>query len=330
MLKGEQPQAQHGRQGQGTTLSNNFDVIPADRTWRSSPLPKPSVDGPQSAIVTGPAGEEIFCDKHGRVRVRFHWDRYCPGNEDSSCWIRVSQAWAGAGFGNLAIPRVGQEVIVDFLNGDPDQPIIMGRTYHQDNRSPGSLPGTKTQMTIRSKTYMGSGFNELRFEDATDNEEIFLHAQKNMQVKVLNSKDVRVNYDRTTSIGHDESLVVANDRKVTVEGKQDHKTTKDHLSLTEGNQGLEVKGDLAQKISGALGISVQGDVVLQSDSKISLRVGSTFVVIHSGGVDIKGAKINLNGGGSPGDVILPMRPVILKAAAGSGSMFVAHCPKEDQ
>ncbi|KDY08626.1 Vgr-like protein [Escherichia coli] len=242
----------------------------------------------------------------------------------------MSQAWAGPGFGNLAIPRIGQEVIVDFLNGDPDQPIIMGRTYHEDNRSPGSLPGTKTQMTIRSKTYKGSGFNELRFEDATDKEEIYLHAQKNMQVVVLNSKDKRVNYDRTVSIGHDESLVVANDRKVTVEGKQDHKTTKDHVSLTEGNQGLEVKGDLAQKISGALGISVQGDIVLQSDSKISLRVGGSFVVIHSGGVDIKGAKINLNGGGSPGDVILPMRPVILKAAAGSGTMFVAHCPKEDK
>ncbi|HBU8852646.1 type VI secretion system tip protein VgrG [Citrobacter sp. Cs237] len=329
VLAGDQPQALHGSQGTGTTLSNRFEVIPADRTWRVPPLPKPSVDGPQSAIVTGPAGEEIFCDEHGRVRVRFHWDRYCPGNEDSSCWVRVSQAWAGTGFGNLAIPRVGQEVIVDFLNGDPDQPIIMGRTYHQDNRSPGSLPGTKTQMTIRSKTYKGSGFNELRFDDATNNEEIFLHAQKNMQVKVLNSKDVRVNYDRTVSIGHDESLVVANDRKVTVEGKQDHKTTKDHITLVEGNYGLEVKGDLAQKISGALGISVQGDIVLQSDSKISLRVGSSFVVIHAGGVDVMGTKINLNGGGTPGEVILPMRPMILKAAAGNGTVFVSHCPKED-
>ncbi|HAN7669071.1 TPA: type VI secretion system tip protein VgrG, partial [Escherichia coli] len=104
-----------------------------------------------------------------RVRVKFHWDRYHGMTEASSCWVRVSQAWAGPGFGNLAIPRVGQEVIVDFLNGDPDQPIIMGRTYHEDNRSPGSLPGTKTQMTIRSKTYKGSGFNELRFEDATSN-----------------------------------------------------------------------------------------------------------------------------------------------------------------
>ncbi|EIY5741433.1 type VI secretion system tip protein VgrG, partial [Escherichia coli] len=330
ILSGSQPQALHGSQGRGTTLGNQLEVIPADRTWRPRLQSKPKVDGPQSAIVTGPAGEEIFCDEHGRVRVKFHWDRYHGMTEASSCWVRVSQAWAGPGFGNLAIPRVGQEVIVDFLNGDPDQPIIMGRTYHEDNRSPGSLPGTKTQMTIRSKTYKGSGFNELRFEDATDKEEIYLHAQKNMQVVVLNSKDKRVNYDRTVSIGHDESLVVANDRKVTVEGKQDHKTTKDHVSLTEGNQGLEVKGDLAQKISGALGISVQGDIVLQSDSKISLRVGGSFVVIHSGGVDIKGAKINLNGGGSPGDVILPMRPVILKAAAGSGSMFVSHCPKEDK
>ena len=330
ILSGNQPQALHGSRGRGTLLNNQLEAIPADRTWRPQLQSKPKVDGPQSAVVTGPAGEEIFCDEHGRVRVKFRWDRYNPETEASSCWIRVSQAWAGPGFGNLAIPRIGQEVIVDFLNGDPDQPIITGRTYHEFNRSPGKLPGTKTQMTIRSKTYKGSGFNELRFEDATDNEEIYLHAQKNMQVKVLNSQDVRVNYDRTVSIGHDESLAVANDRKVTVEGKQDHKTTKDHVSLVEGNYGLEVKGDLAQKVAGTLGISVQGDIVLQSESKISLRVGGSFIVIHPGGVDVRGPKINLNGGGSPGEVILPMRPAILKAAAGEGTMFVAHCPMEEE
>uniref|UniRef100_UPI000B7E4AD7 cyclic di-3',5'-guanylate-activated glycosyltransferase NfrB n=2 Tax=Escherichia coli TaxID=562 RepID=UPI000B7E4AD7 len=132
-LHGEQPQAVPGRQGAGTALENHFAVIPADRTWRPQPLLKPLVDGPQSAVVTGPAGEEIFCDEHGRVRVKFNWDRYNPADQDSSCWIRVAQAWAGTGFGHLAIPRVGQEVIVDFLNGDPDQPIIMGRTYHQEN-----------------------------------------------------------------------------------------------------------------------------------------------------------------------------------------------------
>ncbi len=135
-LHGEQPQAVPGRQGAGTALENHFAVIPADRTWRPQPLLKPLVDGPQSAVVTGPAGEEIFCDEHGRVRVKFNWDRYNPADQDSSCWIRVAQAWAGTGFGHLAIPRVGQEVIVDFLNGDPDQPIIMGRTYHQENRTP--------------------------------------------------------------------------------------------------------------------------------------------------------------------------------------------------
>ena len=189
---------------------------------------------------------------------------------------------------------------MDFLNGDPDQPIIMGRTYHADNPPPGGLPGTKKQMTIRSKTYKGSGYNELMFEDRTGQELLSMHAQKDMQVKVLNSQDVRVNYDRTLSIGHDESLAVANDRKVTVEGKQDHKTAKDHVSLVEGNYGLEVKGDLAQKVAGTLGISVQGDIVLQSDSKISLRVGGSFIVIHAGGVDVMGPKINLNGGGSPG------------------------------
>ena len=119
------------------------------QTWRPAPKPKPRSDGPQIAIVTGPPGEEIFCDEHGRVRVKLAWDRYNKANNYSSCWIRVSQAWAGTGFGNIAIPRVGQEVIVDFLNGDTDQPIITGRTYHASNRSPGDLPGTKTQMAIR-------------------------------------------------------------------------------------------------------------------------------------------------------------------------------------
>ncbi|ELS2979629.1 type VI secretion system tip protein VgrG, partial [Salmonella enterica] len=367
VLAGDQPQALHGSQGEGTTLSNRAEVIPADRTWRTPPLPKPSVDGPQSAIVTGPAGEEIFCDEHGRVRVRFHWDRYCPGNEDSSCWVRVSQAWAGAGFGNLAIPRVGQEVIVDFLNGDPDQPIIMGRTYHQDNRSPGSLPGTKTQMTIRSKTYKGSGFNELRFEDATDQEQVYIHAQKDMDTEVLNDRSTKVRHDHTESIGnnqkitvvkgqtvsvgtkkegghdqtitvannrsitvrhdqtlkvtndrmagisHDDGLYVKNDRRVTVGGKQEHTTTGDHISLVKGTHSLEVKGDLARKVSGALGIKVRNEIVLESGGKITLKVGNSFVVIHAGGVDIVGPKINLNSGGSPGTPVGTLLPGVLEA-----------------
>ncbi|HGY5116964.1 TPA: type VI secretion system Vgr family protein [Citrobacter freundii] len=263
VLKGEQPQAQHGRQGQGTTLSNNFDVIPADRTWRASPLPKPSVDGPQSAIVTGPAGEEIFCDEHGRVRVRFHWDRYCPGNEDSSCWIRVSQPWAGAGFGHLAIPRVGQEVIVDFLNGDPDQPIIMGRTYHQDNRSPGSLPGTKTQMTIRSKTYKGSGFNELRFEDATGQEQVYIHAQKNMDTEVLNNRTTDVKVDHTETIGNNQSITVGLGQTVTV-GKE-NAGGHDQTILVTHDQSMSIGNDQTLAVTNNRTKTVGND----QDSKVT-------------------------------------------------------------
>ncbi|EFI9544107.1 ISAs1 family transposase [Escherichia coli] len=213
-LHGEQPQAVPGRQGAGTALENHFAVIPADRTWRPQPLLKPLVDGPQSAVVTGPAGEEIFCDEHGRVRVKFNWDRYNPSNQDSSCWIRVAQAWAGTGFGNLAIPRVGQEVIVDFLNGDPDQPIIMGRTYHHENRTPGSLPGTKTQMTIRSKTYKGSGFNELKFDDATGKEQVYIHAQKNMNTEVLNNRTTDVINNHAETIGNNQMIAVISPAKI--------------------------------------------------------------------------------------------------------------------
>ncbi|WP_458047357.1 type VI secretion system Vgr family protein [Phytobacter sp. AG2a] len=352
LLEGRQPQAQHGSPGEGTTLSNRLEVIPADRTWRRSPLPKPRVDGPQSAVVTGPPGEEIFCDKYGRVRVRFHPDRYHGNSEDSSCWIRVSQAWAGAGFGNLALPRVGQEVIVDFLHGDPDQPVITGRLYHDVNRAPGRLPDTKTQMTIRSKTYRGDGFNELRFEDATDQEQVYIHAQKDMDTEVLNNRttDVKVDHtetignnqrisighdqtltvardrtvtvrndqmlsvenDRRVSTGHDDGLHVANDRTVTVEGNQNHSTTGDHLSRVEGRHSLAVNGDQALKVTGASGTRARGEIVLQSDTQITLRVGGSFVVIHPGGVDIVGPKINLNSGGRPGTPVGVMLPGVME------------------
>ncbi|MEE9649847.1 type VI secretion system Vgr family protein [Enterobacter soli] len=286
VLEGKQPQAQHGHQGEGTTLSNAFDVIPADRTWRPFPPPKPVVDGPQSAIVTGPAGEEIFCDEHGRVRVRFHWDRYCPGNEDSSCWIRVSQAWAGTGFGNLAIPRVGQEVIVDFLNGDPDQPIIMGRTYHQDNRSPGSLPGTKTQMTIRSKTYKGGGFNELRFEDATGNEQVYIHAQKNMDTEVLNNRTTDVKVDHTETIGANQVITVKQNQLQTVVQNQ-QETIGQNQSVTVGLNQAETVGIVrALSVGVAYQTTVGGvmntSVALMQSSQVgiqkSLLVGKGYDV----------------------------------------------------
>ncbi|EJJ4759616.1 type VI secretion system tip protein VgrG, partial [Escherichia coli] len=311
-LHGEQPQAVPGRQGAGTALENHFAVIPADRTWRPQPLLKPLVDGLQSAVVTGPAGEEIFCDEHGRVRVRFNWDRYNPADQDSSCWIRVAQAWAGTGFGHLAIPRVGQEVIVDFLNGDPDQPIIMGRTYHQENRTPGSLPGTKTQMTIRSKTYMGSGFNELKFDDATGREQVYIHAQKNMDTEVLN--------DRTTTVKHDHRETVKNDQTVTIqEGNrlltvekghkitgvlkgslsedvfQDRGTIAGSVHVDAVNNGGEGDGIQAYTAIKEILLAVEESKIALTPDGIQLQVGeSTVIRLSKDGITIVGGSVFIN------------------------------------
>lgn len=310
VLAGEQPQALHGSGGQGTTLDNHFEVIPADRTWRVPPQPKPSVDGPQSAIVTGPLGEEIFCDEHGRVRIRFHWDRYCPGNEDSSCWVRVSQAWAGTGFGNLAIPRVGQEVIVDFLNGDPDQPIIMGRTYHQDNRSPRSLPRTKTQMTIRSKTYKGSGFNELRFEDATGKEELYMHAQKDMTTEVLHDRTTTVNNNHTETVvvgqtvnvgtkkegGHDQKITVANDQKITVQNNQTLNVTEKRTKTVGGDQKATIIGDDHEDIRKSQDVAIGKDYSLTVTNSLTIQVGECLLKMNKDGtITLNGKSIQIEG-----------------------------------
>ena len=310
-LQGIQPQAVAGRSGSGTTLENDFTVIPADRTWRPVPQQKPSVDGPQSAVVTGPEGEEIFCDEHGRVRVKFNWDRYNPPDQDSSCWIRVAQAWAGPGFGNLAIPRVGQEVIVDFLNGDPDQPIIMGRTYHAENTPPGGLPGTKTQMTIRSKTYMGSGYNELMFEDKAGQELLSMHAQKDMKTEVLN--------DRTTLVTHDHFEAVKNNQTVTIaEGfhlmdvqKSDHMTTVRKGSLMEDvfklrgttagsvevravDNGGSNDGMQSYQAAKQISLSVEESMIALTPDGIQLQVGNTFIQLTKDGITINGEAVFIN------------------------------------
>ncbi|EFL9662701.1 type VI secretion system tip protein VgrG [Escherichia coli] len=355
ILSGSQPQALHGSQGRGTTLGNQLEVIPADRTWRPRLQSKPKVDGPQSAIVTGPAGEEIFCDEHGRVRVQFHWDRYNPATEASSCWVRVSQAWAGPGFGNLAIPRVGQEVIVDFLNGDPDQPLVMGRTYHEDNRSPGDLPGTKTQMTIRSKTYKGSGFNELRFEDATSNEQVYIHAQKNMDTEVLNDRTTDVKHDHTETIGndqkitvvkgqtvqvgtrkeggHDQSITVANDRRITVRNDQTLKVTNDRTVSVSHDDGLYVRNDRRVTVKGKQEHKTTGNHVSLVEGKHSLVVKGDLARKVSGALGIKvdgeivlesSSQISLKVGGSfiviqPGGVDILGRKINLNGGGSPGT-----------
>lgn len=325
-MHGDQPQALIGSEGQGTTLSTGFEVIPATQTWRPAPKPKPRIDGPQIAIVTGPSGEEIFCDEHGRVRVKFAWDRYNKADNYSSCWIRVSQAWAGTGFGNIAIPRVGQEVIVDFLNGDPDQPIITGRTYHASNRSPGSLPGTKTQMAIRSQTYKGSGYNELMFEDATSQELLSMHAQKDMKTVVLNNRMTDVTVDHTETVGkgqtvtvgkekaagHDQKTTVTNDREINVGNDQkldvghDHHTKIGHdqdLNVTHdrhakigNNQSSEVTGADTQKVIKSQEITIGENYTLTVKDSLTIKVGECLLRMNKDGtITLNGASIQITG-----------------------------------
>jgi type VI secretion system secreted protein VgrG len=204
----------------------NFEAMPANLTFRPPRLTaKPTVQGPQTAIVTGPAGEEIWPDKYGRVKVQFHWDRLGKHDESSSCWVRVSQLWAGSSFGGIHIPRIGQEVIVDFLEGDPDCPLITGRVYNGTSMPPYGLPANATQSGIKSNSSKGGGgSNELMFEDRKGSELVYLHAQKDENIVVENDKSERVGHDETIAIGNDrtetvgrnETLTVGNDRTRTV------------------------------------------------------------------------------------------------------------------
>src|SRR5437899_5807078 len=166
---------------------------------------KPHVTGPQTAVLVGPATTEIYTDKYGRVKVQFPWDRYGKKNENSSCWMRVSHPWAGKNWGMIAIPRIGQEVIVDFLEGDADKPIITGRVYNAEQMPPYALPTNMTQSGLKTRSTKGGGeadFNELRFEDAKGKEDVYFHAQKDFHRFVENDDDLKVEHDPFTQIKH--------------------------------------------------------------------------------------------------------------------------------
>ena len=201
--------------------SCQFTAIPSSQPYRPPRrTPKPFVQGPQSAVVTGPAGEEIFTDKYGRVKVQFHWDRYGKKNETSSCWMRVSHPWAGKSFGAIHIPRIGQEVIVDFLEGDPDQPLITGRVYNAEQMPPWELPANATQSGILTRSSKGGAYghaNALRFEDKKGAEQLWLHAEKDQLTEVENDEDKWVGRDRRKTIDRDETTHVKRDRTETVD-----------------------------------------------------------------------------------------------------------------
>ncbi|HDV0903080.1 TPA: type VI secretion system tip protein VgrG [Vibrio fluvialis] len=299
--QGTQPQALEEAGGNGaTTYANQFSLIPAHRTWRATPQAKPQVDGPMIATVVGPQGEEIFCDEHGRVKLHFPWDRYSNGDEHSSCWVRVSQGWAGSQYGMIAIPRIGHEVIVSFLNGDPDQPIVTGRTYHATNTAPYALPDNKTKTVLRTETHQGQGYNELSFEDQAGSEQIYLHAQKDFDGLIEN--------DHTRVIKHDKHLTVENDRFTQIKNNQHLTVGGESRESVTGNRTLMVEGSLHVK-TGSVWVNESGTevhikagqkVVIEAGSEITVKAGGSFVKVDPAGVHLSGAGVNLNSGGSPG------------------------------
>ncbi|MBI5255964.1 MAG: type VI secretion system tip protein VgrG [Burkholderiales bacterium] len=199
----------------------SFVAMPSSQQFRPTrSTPKPFVQGPQTAVVVGPSGEEIFTDKYGRVKVQFHWDRYGQKNEKSSCWMRVSSPWAGKSFGFIQIPRIGQEVVVDFLEGDPDQPLVTGRVYNADQMPPWDLPANASQSGLLTRSTKGGNYNNanaLRFEDKKGSEQVWFHAEKNMDTEVENDETLTVGHDQTVKIHHHQKINVVKGREVYVE-----------------------------------------------------------------------------------------------------------------
>jgi type VI secretion system secreted protein VgrG len=221
--------------GAAFSYDNAFSCIPLGLPFRPPRMTaKPIVAGTQTAVVVGPPGEEIFTDKYGRVKVQFHWDREGNNDASSSCWVRVATHWAGKQWGIIHIPRIGQEVVVDFLEGDPDEPVVVGSVYNADMLPPYQLPGNKTQSGIKSRSTPGGSptdFNEIRFEDKKGSEQLYIHAERNEDIIVENSKTERVGSNETITIGKDRTDTVGRDQNITI-GKDDTLTVGKDQNLT--------------------------------------------------------------------------------------------------
>ncbi|MDH0092668.1 type VI secretion system tip protein VgrG [Achromobacter mucicolens] len=339
----------------GTHYQYEAELVPDDAEWRAEPLPRPTLDGPQNAVVVGPPNEEIYTDEYGRVKVQFPWDRL--GNQDafSSCWIRVSQNIAGATWGHIAIPRIGQEVIVSHFDGDPDQPVITGRVYNRLQLPPYELPRHKTRMTIKSKTHKGEGFNELRFEDEKDQEEIYVHAQKDQNIHVNHDETTFVGHDRSEQVEHDETITIGHDRKETVGNDeqvtigQDRRhdigrddfltvgrnqvihTAKDRTERVSGNRRdktaanhwVNIGGHQEQTIEGHAEFQT-GQAIRQRSRVVQLQAGEVFRLRGPGGtITLQDSGITLDG------VAVILKSAISQQGGGKGnSISIAGTPDE--
>ena len=301
--------------GGGGNYGNEFTLQPHATVYRA-PLTtrKGQVHGPQTAIVVGPPGEEIFTDELGRIKVRFPWDRKVSGrttdkpDDKATCWIRVAQMWAGNGYGTMFIPRIGMEVVVSFLEGDPDKPIAVGCVYNGINKPPYSLPGEATKSTIKTLSSKGGGgTNELRFEDKKGSEEVFIQAEKNLNINVKAARTESIGASRSTKIagedmtkiGDYQSMTVEGDRLVRVKGYSMHLVDGDCEFGSKGSY-LMLHGDTTTTVSGRSRVDIQGqEIAIDASSKISLSAGGAFITLGADGVCISGTQVKINSGGSP-------------------------------
>ena len=287
----------------GDDFQNDFKCIPAETAFRPPrSTPKPIVEGPQTAIVTTD-GQEIVVDEHARVKVQFHWDRYGQKDVNSSCWIRVSQVHAGKGWGMIDIPRQHEEVIVSFLNGDPDRPIITGRVYNGDNQPPFGLKGAgnnsknKTRRGNSTKSYETDGFNEMTMDDTAGEEQIRIHAQYNMNTTVLNDQTLDVTNDRTNFIGNNESIEIINDQSVKVDNNQEIRVGVDQSTFVGGNYLLSVADFLDSECGASHSFVIGQDSEAMIGQNSSEQIGMKKEI--TAGTDVKisaGMKVTIEAG----------------------------------
>ncbi|AON09622.1 type VI secretion system tip protein VgrG [Pseudomonas aeruginosa] len=313
---------------------NRFVATPWSAHFRP-PLehPRPRVLGCQTAVVTGPAGETIHCDQYGRVKVQFFWDRLGQADDNTSCWLRVASNWAGKRYGGVAIPRVGMEVLVGFLEGDPDQPLVTGCLYHSENRVPYELPQNKTRSVFKTDSYPGGGgFNELRIEDRKGQEQIFVHAQRDWDENIEHDQKIRVGHERHDTVEGDsysefraeEQRTVHADRKVELKAA-DHLSVADALHLRIGTGQFVEAGDEIHFKAG-------DKVVIEAGMELTLKGGGSFARLDPGGVTLDGAQVMINSGGSPGigsgvRALSPLQPLAADSAAAGGALLGAIAQK---
>ncbi|SDG36778.1 type VI secretion system secreted protein VgrG [Pseudomonas benzenivorans] len=257
---------------------SELDCMDASQAFRPLPLtPIPIVRGPQTALVVGPGGEEIWTDQYGRVKVHFYWDRHDESNENSSCWMRVSQAWAGKNWGAVQIPRIGQEVIVSFLEGDPDRPIITGRVYNAEQTVPYELPANATQSGVKSRSSKeGSpaNFNEIRMEDKKGAEQLFIHAEKNQDIEVENDESHWVGHDRSKTIDNDETVHVKHDRTETVDNNETITIGVDRTEKVGNNETITIGVDRTEKVGSNEKISIGSNRTEDVGSNETITIGA--------------------------------------------------------